>query len=93
METLVRPAGMTRRQTALALAVVGGEVGAAGSHNGSSHGDDITPDGGAGALVFGAHGTTDDAHQETEESELNTLKKNRSQELGITKETVWMPSP
>ena len=72
-------------KTALALAVVGGEVGAAGSHNGGSHRDGITPDGGAGLLVFGAHCTADDAHRETEESELNTLKEDRPQELGCVR--------
>ena len=76
---------MARRQAALALAVVGGEVGAAGSHDGSCYRDGVTPDGGAGALVFGAHGTANDARWKIKESELNTLKETRSQELGCVR--------
>ena len=85
METHARSAGMARRQAALALAVVGGEVGAAGSHDGSCYRDGVTPDGGAGALVFGAHGTANDARWKTKERELNRLKENCSQESGCVR--------
>ena len=81
----VQPAGMAREQVALAL-VVGGEVGATSSHDGSCHRDGVTPDGEAGALVFSAYGTTNDARWKTKESELNTLEENRLQESGCVRE-------